>query len=212
MRGFIGLILLLFAFAMGIMVERLWLAAPPTVIENQGIATTHPQMPKERRYMPIPSPSDKPGPQIESANSTIEQLQAQNRQLQQQLLVAQQQTSAPAIQLANGDLSAVLSQQYQQEARDGLWADELELLINDFLYQSDLSHLVSLYSYGCKTTVCQVELVPSVPVDEFDEANWRAVSKKLFEQSWFKRFTMSTSSSTSERMQIYLSTQQVVDQ
>ncbi|CAM4228981.1 hypothetical protein [Pseudoalteromonas byunsanensis] len=218
MRGLIGIVLLLMAFALGMMVERLWLGASPQIIytvpQEQSViaADVHTQGKSQQSSVQTAFEQPQIAAQIETLNSTIARLNEQNLKLKQQLLDAQQQTDKPgAIQVANGDLSTVLSQQYQQETRDALWADELELLINDFLYLNDLSHILVLQSYGCKSTVCQMELVPNGSSDEFDETNWRVVSKKLFEQSWFKRFTISTSSSNNERMQIYLSTQEVKD-
>ncbi|WP_105169163.1 hypothetical protein [Pseudoalteromonas sp. T1lg23B] len=217
MRGLIGIVLFLIAFALGIMVERLWLAAPPvsihTAAEKQSVIAPDVQTRDNPQPQPLQTTSEQPeiALQIEALNSTIAQLNEQNFELQQQLSFMRQQKDSAAVQVPNSDLNTQLSQQYQQESRDALWADDQELQINDFLYQNDLSHMVALQSYGCKSTVCQIELVPAGNIQEFDASYWREVSEKLFAQPWFKRFTISTSTSTDQRMQIFLSTQEVKD-
>ncbi|CAH9056505.1 hypothetical protein PSECIP111951_01475 [Pseudoalteromonas holothuriae] len=217
MRGLGVLILMMLAFATGVITERVWLAEKPflqTVLEakipiksSDLRAQNTPQAEAEPRAVNLPKVTNL---STDIQQNTITRLQNENEQLRQQLSNSIEQ-SGPA-PVPNSDLNTLLTQQYKQESRDPLWADELELQLNDFLYQNDLSHVVSLQAYGCKSTVCQMKLAPHGNVQDFDEAQWRVVSEKLFAQSWFKLFTMSTSTSTKEHMVIHLSMQQVYDQ
>ncbi|BBN82656.1 hypothetical protein PA25_26410 [Pseudoalteromonas sp. A25] len=222
MRGLAVLILMLLAFALGVMVERLWLSDKPV---HYSYAEAIVPDAKSKQAVPqnaLPqAQSDSPPQQAEQsfiteqlaqARSDISRLEQENAQLQQRLNESKQATETPPIRVPNGDLNSMLAQQYQQESRDAIWADELELQINDFLYQNDLSHIVKLQEYGCKSTVCQMKLAPQGSAKDFDDTQWRIVSEKLFSQPWFKRFTMSTSTSTQDKMVIHLSKQQVYDQ
>ncbi|NOU51552.1 hypothetical protein HG263_13535 [Pseudoalteromonas sp. JBTF-M23] len=223
MRGLVVIIVMLLAFALGIIVERLWLSeqlvaaynfsrsADLKIVKENTIEQSA-QSQVQLNAIPQQHQQSSVVEQLTQARLEISRLEAENEQLQQRLYEHKQSTQLPPVNVPNGDLKSMLAQQYQQESRDAVWADEVELQINDFLYQNDLSHLVKLQEYGCKSTVCQMELVPQGDAKDFDEALWRKVSEKLFSQTWFKRFTMSTSTSTQDKMVVHLSKQQVYDQ
>ncbi|MBD1581801.1 hypothetical protein [Pseudoalteromonas sp. S16_S37] len=222
MRGLVVIILMLLAFALGIIVERLWLSAQPVTYNASRPSDLNPEKEQvvqhsEQPLVQLNAPlkvheQSTITNQLTLAQQQISRLEAENEQLQQRLLQDKQASELPPVAVPNGDLNAMLEQQYQQQSRDAVWADEIELQMNDFLYQSDLSHLVKLQEYGCKSTVCQMKLVPQGDAKDFDEDLWRVVSEKLFSQTWFKRFTMSTSTSTQDKMVVHLSKQQVYDQ
>jgi hypothetical protein len=219
MRGLALLILVLLAFACGIIAERLWLSAsfnePQVIVQSQPPHAL--SLPSQISYAEegsrAPETSNKGGA-VEDIVSALQQnlarLELENLKLKQQL-EAQNNPLEPDLNLPNTDLNSLLTHQYEQEEVRAPWADEVELQIADFLYQNNFSHLVELRHYGCKQTVCKVEIVPLENAENFDHSTWELIRSKVFKQSWYKYFSVATSSSNDERMVMLLSTRQAKD-
>jgi hypothetical protein len=126
-------------------------------------------------------------------------LQEENKALKQALIDAENSVSVP-----NSDMNSFLAGHFEQEERLSDWADELELNIQDFIFVADFQDVISIESVECKTTVCQVIFKPQ-DQNNFDERYWKSITHKIYEQSWFRRFTLSSTATNKNTMTVYLS-------
>ncbi|MCO7188859.1 MULTISPECIES: hypothetical protein [unclassified Pseudoalteromonas] len=175
-----------------------------SVLANAGDATQH--------TAPLLLEQAQPESASDPASSTeLIALQQQILQLQEELEQVQNHTSSKPEQSAqqqrppsSGNISRQLAEIFQAEARDPVWADELELQLGDFLYTSDLSTYFTYASYGCKRHVCQLSFVPRS--EDIDAMQWQRLNDSLFNSPWIKQFKVSSAQQTAQGMLVHFST------
>ncbi|CCQ09892.1 hypothetical protein PALB_7400 [Pseudoalteromonas luteoviolacea B = ATCC 29581] len=103
------------------------------------------------------------------------------------------------------DMLTMMREAYELESRDAQFADETELQISDFVYQFGFNDHIKLDLVGCKTTVCEFTFAPRNP-EQFDTKLWRDVADRLFEMPWWSKFKATTSRSSDDSLNIWVTT------
>ncbi|KAF7788162.1 hypothetical protein PRUB_a2756 [Pseudoalteromonas rubra] len=141
-------------------------------------------------------------------------LQQQVQQLQGELAQAQARVDSVSESptqhqqtASSSNINRQLADIFRTEARDPVWAGELELQLGDFLYTSDLSTYFAYASYGCKRHVCQLSFVPRS--QDVDAMQWQRLNDSLFNSPWITHFKVSSAQQTAQGMQVHLSTKSI---
>ena len=86
-------------------------------------------------------------------------------------------------------------------------AYQVETAMSDFLIMADLPALPELSISRCKSSVCQFKLLQPEDVDDLPSHYWRNMTDKMVEQSWWKQFKFTSTTSSDDSLTIIASTQ-----
>lgn len=145
--------------------------------------------------------------ELTALQQQVQQLQGELAQLEAQADSASESSAQHQQVTSSGNIHRQLADIFRTEARDPVWADELELQLGDFLYTSDLSTYFAYASYGCKRHVCQLSFVPRS--QGVDAMQWLRLNDSLFNSPWITHFKVSSAQQTAQGMQVHLSTKSI---
>ena len=95
----------------------------------------------------------------------------------------------------------------EEQSRDEAWAYQVETAMSDFLIMADLPVQPELSISRCKSSVCQFKLLQPEDVDDLPSHYWRNMTDKMVEQSWWKQFKFTSTTSSDDSLTIIASTQ-----
>ncbi|AOT06781.1 hypothetical protein S4054249_02320 [Pseudoalteromonas luteoviolacea] len=128
-----------------------------------------------------------------------QRLKEDNARLKAQLS-ALQSNSGPVTPTFN--VAHRLKAIFAQQSRDEVWASEVELFTEDFLYEAQLHDDITLLTSQCKQHVCQLNFTAQ---PHSGVANWQQVHTALLRMPWMKQFKTVTAVQNKGTMQIHLS-------
>ena len=129
-------------------------------------------------------------------------LQVQN----QQAVIASYRSSAIPPQQIDSHLDELYTL-LEEQSRDEAWAYQVETAMSDFLIMADLPVQPQLSIATCKSSVCQFKLLQPEDVDDLPSYYWRNMTDKMMEQSWWKQFKFTSTTSSDDSLTIIASTQ-----
>ena len=129
-------------------------------------------------------------------------LQVQN----QQAVIASYRSSAIPPQQIDSHLEELYTL-LEEQSRDEAWAYQVETAMSDFLIMADLPVQPQLRVSSCKSSVCQFKLLQPEGVDDLPSHYWRNMTDKMMEQSWWKQFKFTSTTSSDDSLTIIASTQ-----
>ena len=129
-------------------------------------------------------------------------LQVQN----QQAVIASYRSSAIPPQQIDSHLEELYTL-LEEQSRDEAWAYQVETAMSDFLIMADLPVQPQLSVSACKSSVCQFKLLQPEGVDDLPSHYWRNMTDKMMEQSWWKQFKFTSTTSSDDSLTIIASTQ-----
>jgi hypothetical protein len=129
-------------------------------------------------------------------------LQVQN----QQAVIASYRSSAIPPQQIDSHLEELYTL-LEEQSRDEAWAYQVETAMSDFLIMADLPVQPQLSVSSCKSSVCQFKLLQPEGVDDLPSHYWRNMTDKMMEQSWWKQFKFTSTTSSDDSLTIIASTQ-----
>ncbi|MEL7306717.1 MAG: hypothetical protein AAGK05_01915 [Pseudomonadota bacterium] len=129
-------------------------------------------------------------------------LQVQN----QQAVIASYRSSAIPPQQIDSHLEELYTL-LEEQSRDEAWAYQVETAMSDFLIMADLPVQPLLSVSSCKSSVCQFKLLQPEGVDDLPSHYWRNMTDKMMEQSWWKQFKFTSTTSSDDSLTIIASTQ-----
>ncbi|WP_217875972.1 hypothetical protein [Pseudoalteromonas shioyasakiensis] len=124
----------------------------------------------------------------------------------QQAVIASYRLSAMPPQQINSHLEELYTL-LEEQSRDEAWAYQVETAMSDFLIMADLPALPELSISRCKSSVCQFKLLQPEDVDDLPSHYWRNMTDKMVEQSWWKQFKFTSTTSSDDSLTIIASTQ-----
>ena len=124
----------------------------------------------------------------------------------QQAVIASYRSSAIPPQQINSHLEELYTL-LEEQSRDEAWAYQVETAMSDFLIMADLPALPELSISRCKSSVCQFKLLQPEDVDDLPSHYWRNMTDKMVEQSWWKQFKFTSTTSSDDSLTIIASTQ-----
>jgi len=125
----------------------------------------------------------------------------------QQAVIASYRSSAIPPQQIDSHLNELYTL-LEEQARDEAWAYQVETAMSDFLIMADLPVQPQLSVSTCKSSVCQFKLVKPESVDDLPSHFWRELGDKMREQSWWKQFKFTSSTSSDGTLTVIASTEQ----
>jgi len=139
-------------------------------------------------------------------------------ELEQQIAELKLQVESQQAVIANYRSSAIPPQQIdshleelytllEEQSRDEAWAYQVETAMSDFLIMADLPVQPELKIATCKSSVCQFKLLQPVGVDDLPSRYWRDLGDKMMEQSWWKQFKFTSSTSSDGSLTVIASTE-----
>jgi len=134
-------------------------------------------------------------------------LEEQVSQLKQQLVAQKAQIKSAAKQRNPSDAQAVLQTQFDEQVRNEEWAYQTEIALQDFLLTADLTAMPNIVSAECKSTVCKFELAAPTDDEGFDHTHWRELNDKLMQQSFWRQFKRTASTSNDSELTILMTTE-----
>ena len=123
----------------------------------------------------------------------------------QQAVIASYRSSAIPPQQINSHLEELYTL-LEEQSRDEAWAYQVETAMSDFLIMADLPVQPELVSQR-KSSVCQFKLLQPEDVDDLPSHYWRNMTDKMMEQSWWKQFKFTSTTSSDDSLTIIASTQ-----
>lgn len=124
----------------------------------------------------------------------------------QQAVIASYRSSAIPPQQINSHLEDLYTL-LEEQSRDEAWAYQVETAMSDFLIMADLPVQPELNISRCKSSVCQFKLLQPEDVDDLPSHYWRNMTDKMVEQSWWKQFKFTSTTSSDGSLTIIASTQ-----
>lgn len=113
------------------------------------------------------------------------------------------------IELLNGvgdspeGMAKSMKETFKSEQRNEQWASDLELKLNDFIYNQGLSNSIKLDQAQCKSSMCRIEfsILPEVEFSPY--MNWQTVLGKLRAQPWWYQFSRTQSRSNDTNLTLW---------
>lgn len=124
----------------------------------------------------------------------------------QQAVIASYRSSAIPPQKINSHLEDLYTL-LEEQPRDEAWAYQIETAMRDFLIMADLPVQPEMSISRCKSSVCQFKLLQPEGVDELPSHYWRNMTDKMVEQSWWKQFKFTSTTSSDDSLTIIASTE-----
>jgi hypothetical protein len=124
----------------------------------------------------------------------------------QQAVIASYRSSAIPPQQIDSHLDELYTL-LEEQSRDEAWAYQVETAMSDFLIMADLPVQPQLSVSTCKSSVCQFKLLQPEDVDDLPSHYWRNMTDKMMEQSWWKQFKFTSTTSSDDSLTIIASTQ-----
>ncbi|WP_295511866.1 hypothetical protein [uncultured Pseudoalteromonas sp.] len=124
----------------------------------------------------------------------------------QQAVIASYRSSAIPPQQINSHLEDLYTL-LEEQSRDEAWAYQIETAMSDFLIMADLPVQPEMSISRCKSSVCQFKLLQPEGVDELPSHYWRNMTDKMVEQSWWKQFKFTSTTSSDDSLTIIASTE-----
>ena len=124
----------------------------------------------------------------------------------QQAVIASYRSSAIPPQQINSHLEDLYTL-LEEQSRDEAWAYQIETAMSDFLIMADLPVHPEMSISRCKSSVCQFKLLQPEGVDELPSHYWRNMTDKMVEQSWWKQFKFTSTTSSDDSLTIIASTE-----
>ena len=124
----------------------------------------------------------------------------------QQAVIASYRSSAIPPQQIDSHLDELYTL-LEEQSRDEAWAYQVETAMSDFLIMADLPVQPQLSVSSCKSSVCQFKLLQPEGVDDLPSHYWRNMTDKMMEQSWWKQFKFTSTTSSDDSLTIIASTQ-----
>ncbi len=124
----------------------------------------------------------------------------------QQAVIASYRSSAIPPQQIDSHLDELYTL-LEEQSRDEAWAYQVETAMSDFLIMADLPVQPELSISRCKSSVCQFKLLQPEDVDDLPSHYWRNMTDKMVEQSWWKQFKFTSTTSSDDSLTIIASTQ-----
>ncbi|MEI8644678.1 hypothetical protein P4S60_03295 [Pseudoalteromonas sp. Hal040] len=124
----------------------------------------------------------------------------------QQAVIASYRSSAIPPQQIDSHLDELYTL-FEEQARDEAWAYQVETAMSDFLIMADLPVQPQLSVSSCKSSVCQFKLLQPEGSDDLPSHYWRNLTDKMMEQSWWKQFKFTSTTSSDDSLTIIASTQ-----
>ena len=124
----------------------------------------------------------------------------------QQAVIASYRSSAIPPQQIDSHLDELYTL-LEEQSRDEAWAYQVETAMSDFLIMADLPVQPQLSVSTCKSSVCQFKLLQPEDVDDLPSHYWRNMTDKMVEQSWWKQFKFTSTTSSDDSLTIIASTQ-----
>ncbi|WP_194441778.1 hypothetical protein [Pseudoalteromonas simplex] len=124
----------------------------------------------------------------------------------QQAVIASYRSSAIPPQQIDSHLDDLYTL-LEEQSRDEAWAYQVETAMSDFLIMADLPVQPQLSVSTCKSSVCQFKLLQPEGVDDLPSHYWRNMTDKMMEQSWWKQFKFTSTTSSDDSLTIIASTQ-----
>ncbi|WP_462177699.1 hypothetical protein [Pseudoalteromonas gelatinilytica] len=124
----------------------------------------------------------------------------------QQAVIASYRSSAIPPQQIDSHLDELYTL-LEEQSRDEAWAYQVETAMSDFLIMADLPVQPKLSVSSCKSSVCQFKLLQPEGVDDLPSHYWRNMTDKMMEQSWWKQFKFTSTTSSDDSLTIIASTQ-----
>ncbi|KID55202.1 hypothetical protein JF50_25775 [Pseudoalteromonas luteoviolacea] len=128
-----------------------------------------------------------------------QRLKEDNAKLQAQLSALQ---SDPSGSTPTFNVASRLAAIFAQQRRDEVWASEVELFAEDFLYEVQLHDDITLLASQCKQHVCQLNFTSE---SHAGAANWQQLHTALLRMPWMKQFKTVTAVQNKGTLQIHLS-------
>ncbi|GGE88863.1 hypothetical protein [Pseudoalteromonas gelatinilytica] len=124
----------------------------------------------------------------------------------QQAVIASYRSSAIPPQQIDSHLDELYTL-LEEQSRDEAWAYQMETAMSDFLIMADLPVQPQLSVSSCKSSVCQFKLLQPEGSDDLPSHYWRNMTDKMMEQSWWKQFKFTSTTSSDDSLTIIASTQ-----
>ncbi|WP_462180524.1 hypothetical protein [Pseudoalteromonas gelatinilytica] len=124
----------------------------------------------------------------------------------QQAVIASYRSSAIPPQQIDSHLDELYTL-LEEQSRDEAWAYQVETAMSDFLIMADLPVQPQLSVSSCKSSVCQFKLLQPEGSDDLPSHYWRNMTDKMMEQSWWKQFKFTSTTSSDDSLTIIASTQ-----
>ncbi len=124
----------------------------------------------------------------------------------QQAVIASYRSSAIPPQQIDSHLDELYTL-LEEQSRDEAWAYQVETAMSDFLIMADLPVQPQLSVSSCKSSVCQFKLLQPEGSDDLPSHYWRNLTDKMMEQSWWKQFKFTSTTSSDDSLTIIASTQ-----
>ncbi len=124
----------------------------------------------------------------------------------QQAVIASYRSSAIPPQQIDSHLDELYTL-LEEQSRDEAWAYQVETAMSDFLIMADLPVQPQLSVSSCKSSVCQFKLLQPEGSDNLPSHYWRNMTDKMMEQSWWKQFKFTSTTSSDDSLTIIASTQ-----
>lgn len=124
----------------------------------------------------------------------------------QQAVIASYRSSAIPPQQIDSHLDELYTL-LEEQSRDEAWAYQVETAMSDFLITADLPVQPQLSVSSCKSSVCQFKLLQPEGSDDLPSHYWRNMTDKMMEQSWWKQFKFTSTTSSDDSLTIIASTQ-----
>ncbi|MCF6442399.1 hypothetical protein L1077_23505 [Pseudoalteromonas luteoviolacea] len=133
----------------------------------------------------------------------LEQLVQRNQQLEQENMrleaqLSHSRESSPSSYNVTNQLKNIFAHQ----RRDDVWASEVELFAEDFLYEASLHDDVEMLSVECKLHICQLNFAAQ---SHTTSSRWQQLHNALLNMPWMKQFKTVTAVQNQGVMQIHLS-------
>ena len=124
----------------------------------------------------------------------------------QQAVIASYRSSAIPPQQIDSHLDELYTL-LEEQSRDETWAYQVETAMSDFLIMADLPVQPQLSVSTCKSSVCQFKLLQPEGSDDLPSHYWRNMTDKMMEQSWWKQFKFTSTTSSDDSLTIIASTE-----
>ncbi|MDK1288549.1 hypothetical protein [Pseudoalteromonas umbrosa] len=126
----------------------------------------------------------------------IQQLEQENTRLKAQLSNPSESSSS------SYNVPNQLKNIFAHQRRDEVWASEVELFAEDFLYEASLHDDIDMLSVECKLHICQLNFASQ---SHNSSPRWQQLHKALLNMPWMKQFKTVTAVQNQGVMQIHLS-------
>ncbi|KZN49380.1 hypothetical protein N476_19015 [Pseudoalteromonas luteoviolacea H33] len=134
--------------------------------------------------------------ELEQLVQRNQQLEQENSRLKAQLLHPSE--SSPSSYNVPNQLKNIFAHQ----RRDEVWASEVELFAEDFLYEASLHDDVEMLSVECRQHICQLNFASQ---SNSTSPRWQQLHNALLNMPWMKQFKTVTAVQNQGVMQIHLS-------